>query len=146
MASSLESQLQKIAKRINLEAKISLNTNVADKIIEQGKINVQTIVYDVYEPFDYNRTHDLKERAWKVNSTKSGVSIRTDRTDGGKQVSMIVESGYGYTIPDRNTPLQYGMPRPFMEKTREYAVGSGIVEEILAKDLSKELGLRVIIR
>ena len=101
-----------------------------------------SVVYDAYRE-SQSRTGQLRDSAWATIPIECGVIIRNDRTDGNVQVSHIVESGYGYSIPDRNSPLKYGFPRPFMQVTKDQIQNSNIVENIFAKELSKSLGVKV---
>ena len=143
---SLKSQLEAIAKRINEEAQKSLNNNVSDKVIELGGENVQKVVYDAYEPKSYQRTFQLRDTSWESIPVECGVIIRNDRNEGdGYQIANIVETGIGYSIPD-NTGTRYGFPRPFMQVTRDMLTSSNIVEEILIKDLTNNLGVKCRLR
>ena len=132
---SLRKQLERIANKINYESKIIINTDIAEEVVSMAKKNVQTVVYDVYEPMMYARTGQLKDD-WKITPTEYGVLIGSDRTDRDRQVSYIVESGVGYRYLDLGA-------RPFMETTREQIQNSDRLESIFTKSLSKELGLKV---
>ena len=133
---SLRKQLERIANKINYESKIIMNTDIAEEVVSMAKKNVQTVVYDVYEPMMYARTEQLRDDAWKITPTEYGVLIGSDRTDRDRQVSYIVESGVGYHHLDLGA-------RPFMETTREQIQNSDRLESIFTKSLSKELGLKV---
>lgn len=148
MAKSLAEQLKAMKKKIEGKAKEVLNNEVADKVIDIGKDSVQTNVYDEYPDPVYKRTYQLRDEAWEKIPAENGVIIRSNRTEKNKktgkifQISAIVESGEGYSIPDKNNPPKYGKPRPFMEKTKERVEDSNLVSVELAKELEKDLGIK----
>ena len=142
MAKSIAEQLRALKPKIESHAQKVLNSSVADKVIEIGKKNVQTVVYDAYPNPVYQRTNQLRDSAWEKIPVECGVLIRSNRTDDGRQVSYIVESGYGYTANFAYT----GIGRPFMQTTRDMITSSDIVENVFARELGRALGIKCIVR
>ena len=142
MAKSIAEQLRALKPKIESEAQKVLNEAVADKVIEIGKKNVQTVVYDAYNPSIYQRTGQLRDDAWEKIPVECGILIRNNRTDGDKQVSYIVESGQGYTAKFAYN----GVGRPFMQSTKDMITSSNIIENIFARELGRNLGVKCIVR
>lgn len=142
MAKSIAEQLRALKPKIEGQAKKVLNEGVADKVIEIGKKNVQSAVYDAYQPLVYKRTNKLRDKSWEKIPVECGVIIRNNRTDGDKQVSYIVESGEGYTANFAYS----GVGRPFMQTTKDMITSSDIIETAFARELSKALGIKCIVR
>ncbi len=122
---------------VNKMAKQAMNNGKAVKstVIETGKRHVQTDVYDVYtpdpnNPHSYKRTGELKG-SWDTEPTTDGMAVFNDRTDEGRDVSKIVNTGEGYQYDfDYN-----GVERPFIRNTANELQNSGELTEALKKDM-----------
>ena len=113
-------------------------TEVSDVVDEAILEHVQTDVYDVYNPVEYQRRYDnggLGDRAnlfTSIETKGNTIEMQTDNLtkgnlyhrDGDKIrksrnakrfLANIVESGQGYQHPFD----YYGVPRPFMKNTVE---------------------------
>ena len=107
------SQLGLYINQLTQEA-MSKGNSVKNTVIEEGKRQVQTTVYNVYEPKEYSRTGQLKED-WNWQDTPDGIEIINTRTDQdtGKYIVDTVEYGRNY---DYEFPYAH-IPRPFVENT-----------------------------
>src|SRR4051812_18067882 len=109
--------IKDLEKYVNdLAAKaMSQGNAVKETVIETGKRHVQEDVYDKYpNPKVYERTGELKEN-WNWQDAPDGIEIYNMRFDDGRYVAEIVETGRGYQYD-----FEYnGIPRPFIENTRE---------------------------
>lgn len=115
--------LNDLYKYINKQAQSSLKTEVAEIAVKTMQDNVQTKVYNVYEPKEYIRTGRLK-REIDVGIVDDNTiyieNVRTDKYENAwgiqfeKNVAEVVETGIGYEYP---FPYM-GVPRPFTQKTR----------------------------
>lgn len=131
--------IKDLEKYINQKAKQALNQGSAVKtaVIETGKKHVQEDVYDVYkEPFQYERTGELKN-SWETEPTPDGIAVYNNRTDNGKDVAYIVETGEGYT-----QKFAYdGVPRPFTANTKAELSKGNVLNDAMKEDL-RSVGLK----
>lgn len=118
MAKGVKEQLQGIQKAI--EKKVGENglDDLADMVIGVGKEKVETEVYNVYrEPKKYKRTYQLQNN-WLINKySPLRVGVASNRWDGDKYVSKVVETGDGYDYTSDYIILPYELPRPFFSET-----------------------------
>lgn len=127
--------MKELEAYINKQAKLAMsknNSNTANLVVETGKEKVQSEVYDVYDPKQYERTGQLKE-SWNVTETEGGIAVENVRHDEetGKNVAYTVEYGEGYDYD-----FEYSnKPRRFTEAAREELRGSKKLKDALAKDL-----------
>jgi hypothetical protein len=122
-------ELEKYINRMAQEA-MSKGKSVKNTVIEEGKRQVQKTVYDVYEPKAYERTGKLKEN-WNWQDTHDGIEIINTRTDDGRYVAEIVETGQGYKFD-----FEYnGVERPFTKNTADKLRDSVELTNALKKDL-----------
>ena len=136
MAQSLKQQLERIAKNLQPQIEQIMREDVAEEVIELGKDNVQTVVYDAYNSpakFPYQRTGKLKED-WEKQNVPNGVIVRNTRNDNSRNVASIVETGVGYSIKDK-WGYGYEEPRPFIKTTKEQIESSKLVENVLKSKL-----------
>lgn len=116
------------------------NGNVKQLVIDTAERHVQEDVYDVYSPTVYERTGELKT-SWTAVEIDNGISVINARTDDetGANIAEIVETGKGYKYD-----FEYsGVPRPFIENTREELRSrKGEVVQVMKKDL-KASGINV---
>ena len=132
------SQLGLYINQLTQEA-MSKGISVKNTVIEEGKRQVQTTVYNVYEPKEYSRTGQLKED-WNWQDTPDGIEIINTRTDKdtGKYIVDTVEYGrnYDYEFPYAHTP------RPFVENTANKLRDSIELTNALKQDL-RDIGVDV---
>ncbi|MET3209904.1 UNVERIFIED_CONTAM: hypothetical protein ABIC26_002852 [Paenibacillus sp. PvR008] len=98
----------------------ALQVDVAHTVKDNLKQSIEDNVYDVYTPTVYERQRDqgglTDERNIAVEMIgQDTVSIESQRMDGSKNVSLVVETGQGYDFEFAYS----GRPRPFVEKTVE---------------------------
>ena len=109
-------------------------SNTVNTVTKKGKEKVQEVVYDVYDPKQYERTEQLKER-WFSHPTMDGVAVENVRIDEetGKNITYTVATGSGYDYQ-----FEYsGKPRDFIEATREDLRKGNELKEAVKKDLKK---------
>ncbi|TYS56445.1 hypothetical protein FZC83_02400 [Rossellomorea marisflavi] len=134
--------MKELKAYIDSKAKEAMNkgTHVKSEVIETGKAHVQSDVYDLYSPKQYDRTGQLKEQ-WDTEETANGMNVFPSRRDEdtGKYVPEVIETGQGYDYEfDYN-----GRARPFIENTRnELAANKGRLTDALKQDL-KSIGVNV---
>ena len=126
--------LKELEKYINEQAKKALQNgrHVKNTVIETGKKHVDKDVYSVYTPKIYERTGLLRE-SWDVENTDDGIAVFNTRTDDGKYIPQVVESGIGYDYTGYN--YAYEKPRPFIAETRRELKNSNTLKEAMKKDL-----------
>lgn len=111
---------------------LSKGNAVKDAVIEEGKQQVEEIVYDPYTPKVYQRTGKLKQD-WNWQDTPDGIEIINTRTDEetGKYIVDTIEYGrnYEYEFPYAHTP------RPFIEETRKNLGNSSKLKNAMKEDL-----------
>lgn len=128
-------ELEKVLKE---KIEFAMVTEVADIVDEAILNHVQTDVYDVYTPVEYNRRYNMDGLGDRTNlvtlieTNGDTIKMQTDNLTKGslyhrvgnrirksrnskKFLANIVETGVGYQhdFPYRN------VPRPFMENTVE---------------------------
>ncbi|MEB5480786.1 hypothetical protein P8825_14560 [Shouchella clausii] len=116
------------------------NGSVVKAGIDALKTSVQENVYDVYDPYLYERTGELKEE-WKVEKEDGGIAIMSNRYDGNTYVAQVVETGVGY----RYSFLFDGTPRPFTQLAAEELQGTGKLTLALSNEL-KRRGFRLVLK
>lgn len=119
---------------------VNRHSPVVEKAIEVSKDKVDKVVYDVYSPKVYERTYQLRDSSWEVVELPdgSGVEIANTRSDGNRDVAYIVHTGKGYMFP-----FEYsGKERPFMEVAVEELNKTGVLSDVLIKELERK-GFRV---
>lgn len=94
----------------------AMRNEVAKTVIDTEKKHVQTDVYAVYTPTEYERTYQLlSDESYVVKDIPDGISVKNIRHDEetGKMIAPVLESGIGY---DWDSPIN-GVPRRFTENT-----------------------------
>lgn len=94
----------------------SMETDVAEVVVDVVKQHVEIDVYNAYEPKDYQREFQLLNNVKSQVISEGTIEINDIRTDGDKNVTQIVEYGKGYTWRG-NLDERIG-PRPFIENSR----------------------------
>lgn len=129
---------------INKLAKDAMNNGnaVKETVISAGERHVQSDVYDVYtpnpdNPKSYKRTGELK-KDWVAEPTVDGIEVYNNRTDNGKDVSEIVNTGKGYKY---DFPYN-GVGRPFIKNTADELRNSVELINALRSDL-RNMGVDV---
>ena len=123
----------------------SLRTEVLDAVRKEEAKQVQSVVYDSYEPTEYERRDDMKKDVniiGTVNGTVLQVENITPPNSKGnpppttdKDLAKVVETGVGY---------DYFSPgaRPFTQATMDALSASGAHVQALKNGLVKA-GIRV---
>lgn len=123
----------------------SLRTEVLDAVRKEEAKQVQSVVYDSYEPTEYERRDDMKKDVniiGTVNGTVLHVENITPPNSKGnpppttdKDLAKVVETGVGY---------DYFSPgaRPFTQATIDALSASGAHVDALKNGLVKA-GIRV---
>lgn len=114
---------------------LQTGSHTKELLVKTGQDQVQTVVYDSYNPVEYTRTGELKA-SFVVANESNGISLDNTRTDDGRDVAAIVETGEGYQFPDEYG-YGYGNPRPFMGNTAEKLRNSGELLDAAIKDVRK---------
>lgn len=126
MVKSLKEQLIELNKKIERKMANQEMESLTNMVTTLGKANVDKVVYQAYpNPMVYKRTYEL-QNSWKVNRyAPMLIGIASDRWDGDKYVSKVVETGQGY---DYNSYVDnsYQEPRPFVKATRDEVLANGI--------------------
>lgn len=108
-----------LEKFINQKLSDVLKNEVFEAIREEMQEKVQTVVYDQYDPRDYQRTEKLMRDIEKSMLDENTLIVENTRRDGDKEIVPIIEYGVGYTWGYvRNLDEEIG-PRPFVEETRK---------------------------
>lgn len=125
--------------------KNALENEVQEVARQTLKENVISEVYDKYTPTQYKRTGGLyqDENIESKMEDDNTLSVRSIRTDDGKDVAEIIESGVGYTWKKSNIYKMQPYPRPFHEETKRELEEKGLAKKALADGLRKQ-GLNVI--
>lgn len=156
--------LNELMDIISSQVQEILSNKVADKAkkIQRDKIN--EVVYDSYEPTEYDRRKNKKGGLlWGVSSStlktqthnESEVSIYNKaeanmKYNGTfKTLPFLIEYGHGYNgmmydhpFSHNNNQLKFTEPRPFMEETYNEIVNKNIVQDGIKRGL-KKLGYKV---
>lgn len=121
---------------INKQIQESLQTDVAQKVIDIAQDHVQTDVYDVYAPKEYTRTGQLKQD-FVATPIPNGIEIENTRSDGERYIPEIIEYGHDKSEQGYEYPAYYPtgdnfiQPRPFIENTvKELETGNIHVTEL----------------
>jgi hypothetical protein len=135
--------LNELNKYLKREIENSLRQDVAPKVIEVGKEHVQSDVYDVYAPKEYERTGKLKE-SFKQKNIPNGVEIENKRKDKGRYIPEIIEEGhdnstqgYEYAIHYPNGD-NYIQARPFIKNTANDVENRNLHTDELKKSLQNK--------
>lgn len=110
--SSLNALFNYLQRQVNS----SMEHEVANEVVNVVRDHVQTDVYDAYQPTGtYVRQNQLLNNVKSELIEDGTIEITDVRTDGGKNVTEIVEYGRGYTwSPELDTEIG---PRPFLENS-----------------------------
>lgn len=139
--------LKDLERYLNRQIQQSLETDVASKVVKVAQDHVQSDVYDVYKPKQYQRSGELK-KSFDVKPVPNGIEIENTRTENGRDIPEIIEYGHdkskqGYEYPkyyrDGDNFIQ---PRPFIENTRRQIEQENIHVNELKKSLMSK-GLNV---
>lgn len=147
MSLSITEQLKNLEEQIKRQLGVNGLDEVADKVIDVAKKQVKETVYDAYEPVapekgGYERTY-LLQNSWGVSLySPLTIGVFSDRWDGSKYVSEVVETGKGYDITG-NYP--YEVPRPFVQNTIDELKKTKIHVDAYAKAL-RDVGYKVRIK
>ena len=134
---------------IEKQIRSSLKSEVANTAVETMRKNIQSEVYDVYEPKEYQRTYELMKKIEVGQKDDDTIFVENVRYDNwidpatgdiysNRHVAYIVETGEGYMY---DFPY-YGVPRPFTEATRKELASSSKLNKAMEKGL-KNRGLDV---
>lgn len=116
----------------------SNTSSVRNLVIKTGQQKVDTEVYAF--PSSTPRTGQLKE-LWASETQGGLVAIYNYRSEGGRDIPYVVETGQGYNYPSRYA----GVPRPFFEETFNELKGSRGLLNAYKRDLNSALGgMRVV--
>lgn len=112
--------MKELEKLIQQKISKALQQNVAPTVKRVMKEKIEEVVYSVYDPTMYERDKEhgglLDEDNMKVTMLNdTTLSVENVRSDDGRNVAEIVETGEGYEF---EFPYN-GIPRPFTEATRE---------------------------
>ncbi|WP_405169292.1 hypothetical protein [Paenibacillus sp. FSL H3-0286] len=134
--------LKDLERYLNKQIAQSLKNDVGKGVArEKLKENIESEVYDKYDPVMYERQrengglHDDKNIIVEMIDNNT-VSVESHRMDGNRNVGVIVETGVGYN-EDWSFPYTH-KGRPFTEVTREELMNDGSVEHALMKGLKKQ--------
>lgn len=152
MAQSLEQQLAQIANKLKPKIQDALEKEVFEEVKQIGEKRVQSDVYDVYEPQQYDRQY-LLEKSWakeRLKDKDAGIAVFNTRygtqSNGDRvYVAEIVETGYGYEFPLSERGYRNGFDggeRPFIENTKEQIKATNVHREKLKQGLKRQ-GIKV---
>jgi len=140
-----------IQKQITSVLQKEVVEEVKRVMTEDGGV-IDKEVYDKYTPYStdgrtpyYQRTYELKNPNNIISNMVSDniVAIRSDRTEGGRNIYEVIEYGKGYTWGyTRNLDEEIGA-RPFHEKTKDELIRSGRHIEAMKRGL-RSRGLDVL--
>ncbi len=149
------SNWSQLEKYLNEKISSALQDDVANEVVEvmteDGGI-IDKEVYDKYTPYNlagtdyyYHRTYRLKDKSnfEKLMLDKNTLSIRSTRTEDGRDIASVIEYGKGYTWGIKRDLNEEIGARPFHEKTKEELLRSGRHVESLKRGLIKR-GLEVL--
>jgi len=134
--------LKDLEKHLNKQIAQSLKNDVGNGVARKKlKENIQTEVYDKYDPVMYERQREkgglIDDANIKVEMIDDNtVSIESRRMDGNKNVGVIVETGVGYN-EEWSFPYTH-KGRQFTEVTRDKLMNDGSVEHALMNGLKKQ--------
>jgi hypothetical protein len=115
--------LDHLYKYIKKEVNKSLDKDVSRVVKDEMKKVIEEVVYNAYEPSQYDRQKDdgglLDESNIKHGVENGQLWIRNTRSDEGKDVAEIVETGVGYDWERSRIYKMQPFPRPFHEETKE---------------------------
>lgn len=138
MANKDFTSIEAALKFIEKQSLSVLKQEIAKATVKTMQKHIQTDVYDVYDPKQYERKsyqgglidQDNIEVAVVDDNT---ISVENIRFDGDREVAQIVESGEGYIY---DFPFN-GVPRPFTENTIEELKETGLLEQEMKKGLAR---------
>ncbi|MEK4006335.1 hypothetical protein [Paenibacillus sp. FSL H3-0333] len=134
--------LKELEKYLNKQIAQTLKNDIGNGVArEKLKANIQSEVYDRYDPVIYERQGEhgglIDDANIIVDMIDSNtVSIESHRIDEGRNVGVVVETGVGY---NPEWPFPYtNKGRPFTEVTRDELLNDGSVEHALMNGLRKQ--------
>lgn len=129
--------LKELAKHVEAKIQNAMKNEVAKEVIETEKRHIQSDVYAVYSPTEYERTHQLiADESFVVREVEDGITVKNIRhdEDTGKLIAPVLESGMGY-----DWEFEFnGVPRPFTANTIEELKASQTHKEALKKGLKRQ--------
>ncbi|OMD71219.1 hypothetical protein [Paenibacillus odorifer] len=134
--------LKELERYLNKQIAQSLKNDVGNGVARKKlKENIESEVYDKYDPVMYERQREngglLDDKNIIVEMIDNNtVSVESHRMDRNRNVGVIVETGIGYN-EDWSFPYTH-KGRPFTEVTREELMNDGSVEDALIKGLKKQ--------
>nr|WP_251035389.1 hypothetical protein [Paenibacillus sp. ISL-20] len=136
-------ELEKVLHQIQSKINKAQQENVAPVVKKIMKENIESEVYSVYDPSMYERDREhgglLDEDNMKVTMLdETTLSVENIRSDDGRNVAEIVETGQGY----EHDFMFNGIPRPFTEATRDELRNTNVHVAALYTGL-KQQGLNV---
>ncbi|MCA1025666.1 hypothetical protein LCM23_06150 [Cytobacillus kochii] len=125
--------MKDLEKYVNSELKTAMvrGNNVRKTVVNEGRKQVDQVVYNAYTPKVYNRTGSLRE-SWAVEEAPDGIDVVNTRRDGDKDVARTVETGQGY---DYTGGYPYERPRPFIAATVNALENNDKLTDSLRKDM-----------
>jgi len=125
--------MKELFKFIEGAVQTTLENDVANHAKDVLKDKIQTVVYDQYDPTEYERKYSngglLDDENIEIKKGKGSISIRSTRTNdddtdgrdgyarGTKDVASILETGTGYTWTRSAIYQMQPYPRPFHYET-----------------------------
>ncbi|WP_342422360.1 hypothetical protein [Paenibacillus sp. FSL E2-0178] len=138
--------MKDLEKYLNEQIAKSLENDVGSGVARAKlKENIQSEVYDKYDPVMYQRDGETGEGTGGLIGDanilvgmvdKNTVSIESHRMDNGRNVGVVVETGVGYN-PEWKFPYT-NKGRPFTEVTRDKLRNDGSVEHAIANGLKRQ--------
>lgn len=110
--------IKELEQFINKQAQKALKNEVAEEVKRTLKENIIDEVYDKYTPTEYERTGGLyQDRNIEAIVNGNTLSVRSTRTERGRDIAQIIESGIGYEWKDSRIYNMQPYPRPFHYET-----------------------------
>lgn len=120
MAKGARAQLRDLEKKLEDKILSAMLKEVGEAVTKEGINQVEETVYS-YEPKVYERKKKdgglSDERNWDREAIHNGVKVWNTRTENGRNIPEIIETGEGYEYTGYG--YEYEEPRPFIENTRE---------------------------
>jgi hypothetical protein len=136
------SNMNDLIKYLQGQVSDSLRRDVSEKVIDVVKDHIQKDVYDAYTPYStdgitpyYERTYQLLEDVVSDPVYDDSIYITDTRSENGKDITEIIETGQGYTWGyRRNLDNEIGS-RPFMENAKDEIQRDSIATNALKESL-----------
>ena len=141
MSESLKKKLLQI-EQMAIQA-LQKNDKLKKDLTRLFTEKVHEVVYMKYFPKKYQRTGLLgNPKSVQIDNTSNGIAMYNTRTDDGKYIPEVIETGEGYDFHSSNRSYGYERPRPFVAVTRN-EINAKQIHIIAVKDYLESLGLQV---